>query len=159
MHGELKMRKRGRRRMGNYQSLNVLSQKNRSDFMSDDAIGEVANMIATKGGNRSQRRRLEKSLKRVETIREYAQRHVDDLAFKEYQRAVDKNYCHFFACLALTMVEKYKWVEDDECDQISSLLEKVDKTITKYANMGYETEDLIKLVEEKTGLVLVPDTH
>lgn len=146
--------------MGNYQSLNVLSAKNTSDFMSDDAIATVAQMINTSGANRSQRRRLEKSLKRVETIRTYAQKHLDDSAYKQYAKAVDDNFIHFFACLGLTMIDEYKWKETPENDhgQISSLLERVGKTIDKYANEGYDTEGLVKLFEEKTGIVLVADT-
>lgn len=142
--------------MGNYQSLNVLSAKNTSDFMSDDAIATVAQMINTSGANRSQRRRLEKSLKRVETIRTYAQKHLDDSAYKQYARAVDTNFCHFFAVLAITMDEDYKWQENEKKNQISSLLERVGKKLDKYANMGYDTDDLLKLVEERYDMILVP---
>ena len=51
------------------------------------------------------------------------------------------------------------WREDDTHDQISSLLERVDKKINKYAKMGYTTEDIVKLVEEKTEIVLMADEH
>lgn len=147
--------------MGKYQSLNVLSQKKSSDYMSDDAIRDVANMLHASGANRSQRRRLERSLGQVETIMNHVQSRVDRSAYKEYMKELDKNYVHFFACLGLCMIEQYHWneTEDNDHGQISSLIERVDKTIRKYAEMGYETEDIVKVLEEKTGILLVPDVH
>lgn len=144
-----------------YESLNVLSQKKPSEYMSDDCIQDVANMLKSKGGNRSQRRRLEKSLGRVETVLSHVQKRVDDSAYREYQKAVDKNYVHFFSCLALTMIEDYGWkeTEDNEHGQITSLLERVDKKIKKYAELGYTTEDLTHKLDEMTGILLVPDEH
>lgn len=144
-----------------YGSLNVLSQKTVKDYMSDDCIQDVANLLKAKGGNRNQRRRLEKSLGKVETVISHAQKKVDDSAYREYQKAVDKNYVHFFSCLALTMIEDYGWkeTEDNEHGQITSLLERVDKKIKKYAELGYTTEDLVNKVEDITGLLLVPDKH
>lgn len=145
-----------------YESLNVLNQKKKpSEYMSDDCIQDVANMLKSKGGNRSQRRRLEKSLGKVETVLSHVQKRVDDSAYREYQKAVDKNYVHFFSCLALTMIEDYGWkeTEDNEHGQITSLLERVDKKIKKYAELGYTTEDLTHKLDEMTGILLVPDEH
>ena len=61
--------------------------------------------------------------------------------------------------MALTMIEQYHWKEseDDEHGQVSSLIERVDKTIRKYAEQGLETEDIADLLEEKTGIRLVAD--
>ena len=129
--------------------------------MSDDCIKGVANMINASGQNRSQRRRLEKSLGRVENIMEHTQKHLDRSAYAEYQKAVDKNFIHFFAILGLTMIEDYNWREspDNDHGQITSLFQRVDKKIKKYSEMGYTTEDLVKLLDEQTGIVLVADKH
>lgn len=133
--------------------LNVFS----SDYrQTDEAISEVANMINNSGHNRSQRRRLEKALAKTDTIYQHAQKRLDDRAFKIYQSRVEKNYLHFFAILAICMGHDYRWKEDESHDQISSLLERVDKTIKKYAEEGYTTEDLIKIVDEEYNLTLVP---
>lgn len=147
--------------MQKYQNLNVLSQKKPSEVMSDDAIQTVANMISASGVNRSQRKRLERSLRKTSNIMNHVQQRVDKNAYEEYKKAVDKNYVHFFSCLALTMMEDYGWKEspDNDHGQISSLMERVNKKIEKYANMGYSTENLIDLVEEKTGIRLVPDSE
>lgn len=143
------------------QSLNVLNQKTIKDYMSDDCIQDVANLLKAKGGNRSQRRRLEKSLSRVETVIAHAQKKVDDSAYREYQKAVDQNYVHFFACLGLTMIEDYHWkeTENDEHGQLSSLFQRVDKKIKKYADLGYTTEDIVDHLDEITGIRLVPEVH
>ena len=143
--------------MGDYRSLNVLNQ--RKDYMSNDAITEVANMINNSGANRKQRRKLARDLGKVENILSHTQKHVNDLAYKEYCEKVDKNFLHFFAVLAITMGEDYKWREDDTHDQISSLLERVGKKIDKYSAMGYATEDLVKLVDEKYDIQLISDVH
>ena len=141
-----------------YQNLNVLSKDFR-DSLSSDAVAEVQSMINAKGNNRKQRRDITKSLNRMKTILEYSQRHVDRSAYNEYQKVLDKNYVHFFSCMALTMIEQYHWKEseDDEHGQISSLIERVDKTIRKYAEQGLGTEDIADLLEEKTGIKLVAD--
>lgn len=143
-----------------YQNLNVLSQK--KDYMSDDCIQEVANMINSHSGtNRAQRKRLERALNKVENIYSQAQKRVDRSAFRLYMDELDKNYVHFFACLGLCMIEQYHWNEaaENEHGQISSLIERVDKTIRKYAEMEYTTEDIVKELEDKTGILLVPDKH
>jgi len=145
--------------MGKYQSLNVLSQKKPSEYMSDDAIKDVANMINASGENRSQRRRIERSLRKVENITAHAQKHLDYSAYKHYQKAVGENYVHFFACLGLTMIEQYGWREtpDNNHGQISSLIERVDNTIKKYAKQECTTEDLVEKFEEITGISLVAE--
>lgn len=135
----------------------ILSQ--RDDFMSNDCISQVASMINNSGANRSQRRRIEKSLNKVENIRAHVQKKVDRSAYEEYKKDVDKNFIHFFCILALTMGEDYKWREDETHDQISSLLERVNKKIIKYANMGYSTEDLIEHVDKEYDIRLIPDEH
>lgn len=148
-------------RNNKYQSLNVLNNTSKLDYMSDDCIQEVANMINASGNNRSQRRRLEKSLSKVENIMEHTQKRVDRSAYEEYQKAVDKNFIHFYAILGLTMIEDYKWKETEDNDHgpITSLFERVDKKIKKYSDMGYSTEDLVKMLDEQTGILLVTDNH
>ena len=155
------LEKRGEIVMGTYQNLNVLNLKKTSDYMSDDAISDFANMLKASGHNRNQRRRLEKSLGRVETIMSHAQKHLDYSAYKEYQSLIDKDYIHFFACLGMTMIEDYGWkeTEENEHGQITSLFQRVNNKIKKYSDLGYSTEDIVNLLDEKTGIILVADKH
>ena len=67
---------------------------------------------------------------------------------------LEQDFIHFFAALAITMKQRYYWREDENNDQISSLLESVEKTLEKYSNLNYTTEDLAKLAEEETGIEL-----
>ena len=57
------------------------------------------------------------------------------------------------------MKEDYHWREDETHDQISSLLEKVDNKINKYAEKGYNTKDLVKLLDETCDIKLIADTQ
>lgn len=133
---------------------NVFNKRN-----SEETIEHVASIINYLGQNRSQRRRLEKALGRSKKLSEKAQDKISKKAYSEYQSLIDKDFIHFFAILSLVMGEDYKWKEDDTHDQISSLLERVGKKLDKYSNAGYTTDDLVKLVEDNYGLVLVPDRH
>jgi hypothetical protein len=142
--------------MGNYQNLNVLNLKKRNDYMSDDAVTDVANLISSSGCNRSQRRKIARDLGKVETIMAHTQKRLDRSMLTEYQTLLDKDMVHFCCGLAITLMDRYKWKEDDTHDQISSMIESVTKTLEKYANMGYTTEDMAELVEERTGIQLIP---
>lgn len=145
--------------MTNYNDLNVFEKANLAKNLNMDTIDQVAAMINSKATNRSQRRRLEKSLKRVNTIYNHVQNRVDRSAYTQYQKAVDENFLHFYSILALTMKEDYHWREDETHDQISSLLERVDNKIKKYAEKGYNTKNLVNLVEENCDIKLIPDNH
>jgi len=145
--------------MTNYNDLNIFEKANLARDLNTDTVDQVAAMINAKTTNRSQRRRLEKSLKRVNTIYSHVQNRVDRSAYTQYQKAVDENFLHFYSILALTMKEDYHWREDETHDQISSLLEKVDNKINKYAKKGYNTKDLVKLLDETCDIKLIADTH
>lgn len=145
--------------MEKFDEMNVFEKVNLAKELNMDSIDKVAAMINTKTTNRGQRRRLERSLKKVEKIYQHVQGRVDRSAYEQYQKAVDKNFLHFYAILALTMKEDYMWREDETHDQISSLLERVDKKINKYAKKGYTTEDIVKLVEEETEIALIAEEH
>ena len=145
--------------MEKFDEMNVFEKVNLAKELNMDSIDKVAAMINTKTTNRGQRRRLERSLKKVEKIYQHVQDRVDRSAYEQYQKAVDKNFLHFFAVLALTMKEDYMWREDETHDQISSLLERVDKKINKYAKKGFNTEDIVNLVDETCDIKLIPDNH
>lgn len=145
--------------MERFDEMNVFDKVNLAKDLNLDSVDKVAAMINTKTKNRGQRRRLEKSLKRIDKIYKHVQDKVDRSAYEQYQKAVDNNFLHFFAILALTMKEDYMWREDETHDQISSLLERVDKKINKYAKKGFNTEDIVNLVDETCDIKLIPDNH
>ena len=143
--------------MGNYQSLNVLNQRSFLDDLRDvNAVNEVTAMVSA-SGNRSTRRRVEKALNKTQNISKHAHKKANERANKELQRKTDLNYVHFFAILALTMYEDYRWKESEENEhgQITSLMERVNKKILKYAD--YSTDEIVKIVDEKMGILLVTD--
>ena len=135
---------------------NVLSQ---DCLDNQNAMDQITSLINSYGGNRSQRRLAEKTIKKATQLSQKAQDKLEQKIYKEYQDSVDKNFVHFFSILALVLEEDYHWKEDETHDQISSMLERVGNKLNKYAAMGYSTEDLSRLVEDRLGLVLIPDKH
>lgn len=136
---------------------NVLSNEALSQ---QETIEQVAALINNAGYNRGQRRRLEKALGKTNKLSQKCQNKIGQRIYKEYQETVDKNFIHFFSILALVLDEDYRWKEDDSHDQISSMLERVGNKMNKYsAEKGYTTEDLMQIVEDRLGIVLVPDEH
>lgn len=145
--------------MEKFDEMNIFEKANLAKDLNMDSIDKVAAMINTKTTNRGQRRRLEKSLKKVDRIYKHVQDRVDRSAYEQYQKAVDEDFLHFYSILALTMKEDYHWREDEQHDQISSLLERVDNKIKKYADKGYKTKNLVDLVEESCDIKLIPANH
>lgn len=142
--------------MGKYQSLNVLNRSFLADLEPRDAVNEVTAMI-NQSGNRSTRRRVERALNKTQNIAKHANKKATERANKELQRKTDSNYVHFFAILALTMYEDYRWKESEENEhgQITSLMERVNKKILKYAD--YSTDEIVKIVDDTMGILLVTD--
>ena len=81
-------------------------------------------------------------------------------AYEKYRDITDNDFVHFNAILALVMYEDYHWKETDEQDhgQITSLLERIQKKLRKYQAMKYTTDDIVREVHKKTGILLIPDT-
>lgn len=143
--------------MGKYQTLNVLSQRSfLDDYKDRNAVNEVTAMVNT-AGNRRTRRKIEKSLIKTENILRYADKKAAERANEEIIKRTDSNYVHFFAILALTMYEDYRWRESDDNDhgQITSLMERLNKKMVKYE--GYSTEEVVKIVDDLTGILLMTD--
>lgn len=143
--------------MGEYKRLNVLSQRSfLDDYKDRNAVNEVAAMVNT-AGNRRTRRKIEKSLIKTENILRYADKKAAERANEEIIKRTDSNYVHFFAILALTMYEDYRWRESDDNDhgQITSLMERLNKKMVKYE--GYSTEEVVKIVDDLTGILLLTD--
>ena len=145
--------------MENNLPLNVLSNQSRTEVTLDQQIDEIANLINATGGNRAQRRRIEKSIAKTTRLSEKTIKKIENSAYEKYRDITDKDYVHFNAILALVMYEDYHWKETDEQEhgQITSLMERIQKKIRKYQNMNYSTKDIVKEVYKKTGILLISD--
>lgn len=137
--------------MGNYQSLNVLNQ--RKDYMSNDAVMQVANMINSSHANRKQRRSITKSLGKMENILSHTQKHIDKTAFKEYQKACDENMRRFFSVLSIVLKREYNFEESDDKEEISEMLCKLNEYLEEYKD--YTTDELTDICFEETEIKLV----
>ena len=139
-----------------YQSLNVLNTKRFANLQNRDAIAEVASMINA-SGNRSQRRKLEKTLNKTERILAKCEQSAKEKADKALEIRADENFMYIFACIGLVLNEDYRWKEDPDQDhgQITSFFERLTKKMEKYSEQGLSTEDIINLLDERTGISLV----
>ena len=139
--------------MNKYCNLNVLNQ--RKDFMSNDAIQEVANMINTSGGNRSQRKRLERALRKTENIQKHAQDHLDKRAYKEFQECLDSNMTRFFSVLGIVLKTQYGFEESEEKEEISHMFELLNTYLVEYQELS--TDEVAKISYETTGIQLIAE--
>ena len=146
--------------VGKYDSVNVLNNKSFLDHLEDkDAIAEISAMINGAGGNRSQRRKLEKTLSKVEKIQAKCETSARERADKEMALRYDRNIMYAYACIGLVLNEDYHWKEDSDQEhgQITSFLERLANKMMKYTEMDYSTEDVLNLLYDRTGVRLVSD--
>lgn len=144
-----------------YSSLNVLNKKSVLDDLEDvDAISQVSAMIAGMG-NRSMRREAAKALRKTENITAYADKRATERANKELFDKIEKDMVYFFAVLGIVMYENYHWKETEENDhgQITSLYERLNKKMQFFNEQNMSTEDIVKRLEDMTGIVLIPENH
>ena len=137
--------------MGNYTNLNVLSR--RKDYMTDDAIQDVANMINASGASRSQRRRLERTLRKTENIMEQTQKRVDMSSYNNYKIALDDTMRRFFSVLGIVLKNKYGFEETETKEEISTMFTELNSQLEEYVNLT--TDEVAMKCYEETGLELI----
>ena len=136
----------------NYKNFNIMNYQE-VDITSNDAINKVAAMINNSGKNRAQRRRLEKSMGRMETILSRTQKYVDRSAFKQYQAGLDENMRRFFSVLGIVVKEKYGFKESEDDNEISTLFDYVNQYLEKYQDLT--TDEVSELCQEITDITLI----
>ena len=136
-----------------YQSLNVLSSKKRTDYMSDDAVERVAMMLNSKNVSESERKRLTRALGKVENIRKHTQDKVDESAYKEYQEHLDEMMVRFFSVLGIVLKNKYNFKSTEDNDEISEMFVILNSHLEEYRELS--TEDIAKICYETTGIQLI----
>lgn len=141
--------------MGNYSSLNVLNQKTIKDYMSDDAIQDVANLIKASGANRSQRKRLERTLRKTSNIMEHTQKYVDRSSFKQYEVALENTMRRFFSVLGIVLKEKYNYEESETKEEISNMFNDLNSQLEEFR--GLTTDEVAEKCYEITGLQLIAE--
>lgn len=135
----------------NYKSLNVLNQK--QDFMSDDAIQNVANMINGAGFNRGQRRRLEKAMAKTQKIYEHTQDRVNDKVYKEYQTLADEHMRRFFAIMGIILVKNKGYKPDS--DELIDVFDLFNAYLVEYQSLT--TDEVCQIAEEVTEFKIISE--
>lgn len=141
--------------MGNYSSLNVLNQKTIKDYMSDDAIQEVAMMINSKNVSESEKKRLYRSLNKIENIRKHTQANLDRSALREYESCLDEVMLRFFSVLGIVLKEKYNYEESETKEEISNMFNDLNSQLEEFR--GLTTDEVAEKCYEITGLQLIAE--
>lgn len=136
--------------------LNVLSSTYREKL---SPVDEVAQMLTAPGVSRTERKQILRALNKTTRLTEKAQKRLDQSAYEKYRDITDLDFVHFNAILGLVLYEDYHWKEDEnqEHGQITSMMERIQKKMRKYQKLGYSTHDIVKELDDKTGILLVPD--
>ncbi len=145
--------------MGNYQSLNVLSQRSfLDDFKEHDAINEVTAMVNA-SGNRSTRRRIEKALNKTQNITKHANKKATERANKELLNKAEEDLIWLYSMVGLTLIKKYRWTNVGEHGQVEAFFDKMTSLMNQYNDDGFTVYDCAKELEELTGIQLIADKH
>lgn len=136
--------------------LNVLSSAYREKL---SPVDEVAQMLTAPGVSKTERKQILRALNKTTRLTEKAQKRLDQSAYEKYRDITDLDFVHFNAILGLVLYEDYHWKEDEnqEHGQITSMMERIQKKMRKYQKLGYSTHDIVKELDDKTGILLVPD--
>ena len=116
-------------------------------------------MLTAPGVSRTERKQILRALNKTTRLTEKAQKRLDQSAYEKYRDITDLDFVHFNAILGLVLYEDYHWKEDEnqEHGQITSMMERIQKKMRKYQKLGYSTHDIVKELDDKTGILLVPD--
>ena len=132
-------------------STNWMAQQNQID--------QLQSFIDTKGGNRKNRRGMEKALRKSQNMKDYYERYAQQRIHELTMENGDNDLVWLVCTVADTLYEDYHWKEspDNDHGQITAFLERFIKRMNRYANEGYSTKALVEMIEEKTGICVVPD--
>ena len=147
-----------------YGSLNVLSQQsslNELDITDADAVNQVMAMVNAASVNRSDRRKLAKTLSKTQSIIEYADKRATEKANTALANKAEMDMVWLYAMTGITLAKFYHWKEDpdQEHGQITSFFERMTRVMNDYNSRGYTVEDVAKEFEEMTGIELIPERH
>ena len=139
----------------NYAPVNVLSNKNFGTPATVDSVNAYVNSQ----GNRSQRRQVLKALRKSETIRDWTNKQAQKQLQRELGDRADDDLIWLVATVAMTLKEDYRWKQtpDMEHGPITSFIERLVNRMNHYADEGYSTRAMVEMVEDETGITLVPN--
>lgn len=139
--------------MSKFTRLNILNQNR--DYMQDDVVQEIANMINASGGNRAQRKRLERALRKTENIQKHAQDHLNRRAYKEFQQCLDSNMTRFFSVLGIVLKTQYGFEESEDKEEISHMFDLLNTYLEEYQELS--TDEVAKICYETIGIELIAE--
>lgn len=102
-------------------------------------------------GNRSQRRKILKTMAKTETIAKYANERIRKEAGEELIQRSNDSFGYIMSMVGIILHDKYKW-EDEE---IGGMFTEVSERLNGKWSEGKSVDDVAKELLEKTGIELV----
>ena len=148
----------GDKPFGKAVNTNMFAPLSNPALMQQNEIDQVS-AILNKAGNRSARRSAEKALRKSSNIKEYYAKDAQRQIRERTMENGDNDLVWLICTLADTLYEDYHWKEspDNDHGQITAFIERFVKRMNRYASEGYSTKQLVDMIEEKTGICIVPD--
>ena len=119
--------------------------------MDEEEVINKINAMVNASGNRSQRRKITKSLYKTSTIAEYANARADKKVDAKVEVRAEQDFMYIFGILGIVLQSGYRWSDE----QITSFYTRVTKKMEQYANEGRSTDDIVRELEELTGIELI----
>ena len=119
-------------------------------FMNNGTVDRVEELVS-KAGNRSERRKILKSLNKTTKIAEHANKKIREDANKELAERANDSFGYIMSMFGIILHDKYEW-EDEKVEEIFT---EVSERLSGEWSEGKSPEDVAKELFEKTGIELV----
>lgn len=115
--------------------------------LSDEAVVNLITQKLQKAGNRSERRKILKSLTDTKEITKYAQKKITANANKEIYDRSNDSFCYILSMFGIVLHDKYSWKDEE--------IENIFTEVSRRLNDGCVTiEALSEELYKKTGIEL-----
>lgn len=128
----------------------MIPLSNYGNYLGTNSVDFISEKISA-AGNRSQRRKILKTMAKTETIAKYANERIRKEAGEELVQRSNDSFGYIMSMVGIILHDKYKW-EDEE---IGGMFTEVSKRLNGKWSEGKSVDDVAKELLEKTGIELV----
>lgn len=116
----------------------------------DDEIVNIISQKMSGAVNRSERRKILKSLNKTKNIAEYTQKRLNDKVNKQLEISSNETFGYIMSMTGIILHDKYNWSDDD----IGDFFTEVSKQLNGEWADGKSVEDVAAELLDKTGIEL-----
>lgn len=128
----------------------MIPLSNYGNYLGTNSVDFISEKIAA-AGNRSQRRKILKTMAKTEKIAKYANERIRKEAGEELIQRSNDSFGYIMSMVGIILHDKYKW-EDEE---IGGMFTEVSERLNGKWSEGKSVDDVAKELLEKTGIELV----